>query len=165
MALNRLYTKKHVIVGLVSLLLIVIFLASSYAILSLLNSDSNNGKNRGTESSITINNQRFSVEIADSDQERETGLSFRDSLDPESGLLFIFENEDFHGIWMKDMNFSIDILWLDSDLEIIHIEENISPDTFPQTFVSPTKAKYVLEINAGEVKEFNLSLGQVATLN
>lgn len=99
------------------------------------------------------------IEIADSIKERKDGLSGRKELKPNEGMLFIFDEDDYHGIWMKDMNFSIDILWMNTNLEIIHMKKNVSPETFPEVFGSPQKARYVLELPAGFVDKNNIYIG------
>jgi len=64
-----------------------------------------------------------------------------------------------HSIWMKDMNYAIDILWVAQEGNIVHIEENVSPDTFPTSFSSPTPAWYVVEATAGFVSTHGIELG------
>jgi len=64
-------------------------------------------------------------------------------------MLFVFENPGIHGIWMKDMKFPIDIIWLDKDMSVISKELNVSPDTYPQVFYPSREAYYVLEVKAG----------------
>ena len=80
-------------------------------------------------------------------KERQTGLSNRDSLPKDSGMLFLFDRPDIHLFWMKDMNFPIDIFWISEEGKIISIERQISPESFPATFTSSSPAKYVLETN------------------
>jgi len=104
-------------------------------------------------------NSLLNLEIADSVPERERGLSGRTALPEDSGLFFIFDNEDFHGIWMKEMLFPIDIIWMDSLLSVVHTEENISPDSFPEIFYPEQKALYVLEANAGFIEKHQIKLG------
>lgn len=90
------------------------------------------------------------LEIAKTPEERAKGLMFRESLGENEGMLFVFEAEGYHAFWMKNVNFPLDILWLDRDLRVIHI----SPDTPPcttepcATYTSLQPAKYVLEVNA-----------------
>ena len=60
---------------------------------------------------------------------------------------------------MKDMNYGIDILWVAEEGEIVHIEENISPDTFPTSFASPVPAWFVIEANAGFVAQNEITVG------
>ncbi len=96
---------------------------------------------------ITVEDTSYTVLVADTNQKRITGLSNRAILpDQIDGMLFIFDEPASHGIWMKDMNFTIDILWLDTDFTVVHRENSISPDTFPQSFSSPIPALYVLEL-------------------
>lgn len=108
---------------------------------------------------IFINDQKFEAEIADTDEKRTLGLSGREDLPKDSGLLFIFPNPDYHPFWMKDMNFPIDILWIDENWTIVNITENVQPESYPQTFQPQIPAKYVLEINAGLSRELNIKRG------
>lgn len=96
---------------------------------------------------ITVEDNSYNVLVSDTAEKRITGLSYRTEL-PEGvdGMLFIFDEPGPHGIWMKDMNFAIDIIWLDDEFKIVHRLDNISPDTYPETFSSPSPARYVLEL-------------------
>lgn len=104
------------------------------------------------------------VEIADSVSERKKGLSGRKKLADNSGLFFIFDKEDKHGIWMKDMNFPIDILWFNKYSELIQIEENVKPESYPEVFHPNSKSLYILEVNSGFVKKKNITLGDTIDL-
>ncbi|MBD3415447.1 MAG: hypothetical protein GF421_13600 [Candidatus Aminicenantes bacterium] len=100
------------------------------------------------------------AELAVTDQERQLGLMFRDAINEDQGMLFIFERESVHSFWMKNMKISIDILWLDKDKRIVHIEKNVPPC---QTQDCPSYdpgvlSKYVLEIKAGLAEEYELKL-------
>jgi uncharacterized membrane protein (UPF0127 family) len=99
------------------------------------------------------------VSIADTDEEREEGLSNTDFLDKNTGKFFIFDTADQYGFWMKDMNYSLDLVWIDEDMTIVQVSQNISPDTYPNVFYPSQKVKYVLEINAGEAEKNKLSTG------
>lgn len=106
---------------------------------------------------ITLN-----IDVADTDTEREKGLSGREKLTENEGLLFIFEKEGNYDFWMKDMNFPIDIAWLDKDKKIIHIEKNILPETYPEIFNSSGKSLYVLETVAGFFENSKIKIGDSA---
>ena len=111
---------------------------------------------------LKINSDRgctYLLEIADSNSERIKGLSGKDSLADGTGMLFVFEHPDEQCFWMKEMNFSIDMLWLDSDRKIIKIEENVAPDTYPSSYCAENTS-YVLELNAGEASKQGMRLGQ-----
>ncbi len=103
---------------------------------------------------IAIDGNTFNVEIASTSEERVKGLSEREGIESD-GLLFIFPNESMHGIWMKDMLFSIDILWINSLGEVVWIEEGVHPETYPEVLYSQEPSLYVLEVDSGVVRENN----------
>jgi uncharacterized membrane protein (UPF0127 family) len=64
---------------------------------------------------VIVGSTAIKVTISDSDSERIKGLSGSKELEQNQGMFFIFDQEDFHGIWMKDMNYPIDIIWFDKN--------------------------------------------------
>lgn len=108
---------------------------------------------------VILGNKTFFVEVAQKRTELERGLSLHVPLLDNQGMLFVFSSEDFYKIWMKDMTFSLDILWIDSNLKINHIEKNVSPDTYPKLFFSEEKSLYVLEISAGQADLLQIKVG------
>jgi hypothetical protein len=102
----------------------------------------------------------ITAELAISDEERQLGLMFREKLDPDQGMLLVFKDEDFHFIWMKNMKISLDILWLDKEKRIVHIERNVPPCKKPPcaSYSSRIPASYVLEIQAGMADKKKLKL-------
>lgn len=108
---------------------------------------------------VVLNQKSSLVDIADNECKREQGLSNRKSVSENKGMLFLFEKSGNHGIWMKEMNFPIDILWLNENKEVIAIENSISPDTFPQIYGQNIVSKYVLEIKAGEANKNEIKVG------
>lgn len=111
---------------------------------------------------ININNKIINIEIADTWPKRVEGLSGRDSLCAECGLFFIFDSKDTYSFWMKEMNFSIDIIWIDDD-KIVYIVENAQPpngDNIP-SYMPLAQADKVLEVNAGFVQENNIKVGDI----
>lgn len=99
--------------------------------------------------SIKIGSRTFIAEVANTEAKRTLGLSGRKSLQTNQGMLFVFDEPSQPGFWMKDMNFPIDIIWLDENKKIIGIEKNLQPSSYPQVFYPPQKIKSVLEINSG----------------
>lgn len=102
----------------------------------------------------------ITAELAITEAERQKGLMFREKLLPDQGMLFVFEKESIYYIWMKNMKFSIDILWLDKNKRIVHIEKNVPPcqkEPCP-SYYSKTPSMYVLELKAGSVDGNNLKL-------
>lgn len=108
---------------------------------------------------IKIGGTIFEAEILDTDEKRVRGLSGRESLEQEKVMLFVFKEESYPGIWMKEMAFPIDIAWADKNGAIVHIERNVSPKTFPKVFFPSAKSLYVLEANAGFFESHGLSVG------
>ena len=101
------------------------------------------------------------AEISDNEIAREKGLSGRTSLDAGRGMLFSFVIPSMHGFWMKDMNFPIDIVWIDATHRVVGINDNLQPSSYPNTFFPPKNISFVLEINAGAAKEFGIKVGDV----
>lgn len=87
------------------------------------------------------------------------GLSGRESMPHNHGMLFIFSEPGKHCFWMKDMNFPLDMIWINADKEVIDIREDIQPDSYPQSFCPDQPALYVLEVNAGVADKAYLTPG------
>ena len=105
------------------------------------------------------------VEVMVKDEDRAMGLMFRPSLPLDRGMLFVFESTEFHGFWMKNCKFPIDMVWLDDDRKIVHVSETVPPckgDPCP-TYSPLRKARYVVELNAGQARREKAAVG--ATLN
>ena len=107
--------------------------------------------------------QCVNLEVANTNESRIKGLSGRESMSENQGMLFIFEQPDEQCIWMKDMNFSLDIIWVSEDEEIIDIKRGVSPATYPESFCVDA-SKYVIELNSGVATKARLSIGQKLNL-
>jgi len=101
----------------------------------------------------------YSLEVALSPEAQRTGLSYRESLADNTGMLFIFNELDNHGIWMKDMNFNLDILWVDENKQIVYLKQAVTPESFPDIFTPNKPAKYVIEMSSGFISNENLQVG------
>ena len=110
-------------------------------------------------SRVIINGDKINLEVVTSIEDQKRGLSNRDLLDYDTGMLFLYEDSKRRSFWMKEMRFSIDILWIDENNTIIGIEESVSPDSFPERFVSPKPVSFVLELVGGWSKEHGLKIG------
>lgn len=109
--------------------------------------------------------------VADTLSQRIQGLSGTPYLPRGVVKLFAFGVPGSHSIWMKDMNYPLDIMWADEEGVIVHIEENVSPDTYDadaprssDTFESPIDAWFVVEANAGFVAEHAITRGDTIVL-
>lgn len=112
---------------------------------------------------LNIKSVRLQVAVAATGPAREQGLSGRTSLGQNSGMLFVFREDTMPQFWMKEMNFPLDFIWLDSGKKIVQIDPNISPITFPETFQPKVPIRYVLEVNAGFAAIHGLTTGDQAT--
>lgn len=74
-------------------------------------------------------------------------------------MLFVFDRADYHSFWMKDMNFAIDIIWIDESKKIIDITRNAEPESYPNIFKPRLPVRYVLEVTSGWSKENNIQIG------
>ncbi len=108
---------------------------------------------------VEIGRKVFFVIIRDTEKGRENGLSFWADLADNQGMLFIFSTPDKYGFWMKDMTFPIDIIWIDENMKIIHIEKSVLPETYPKVFYPETESLYVLEVSAGQSDVLDLRVG------
>lgn len=108
--------------------------------------------------------QYLKLEIADNDYERETGLMYRESMEDDQGMLFIFDKEEPRGFYMKNTNIPLDLIFFNSQNRIVSIEKNARPKSL-ETIPSRVPAQYVLEVNAGLSEEWNLTVGDSLILN
>lgn len=108
---------------------------------------------------VEIGGKIINIEIANTNANRELGLSGHAPLADNEAMFFIFERSGIYPFWMKDMLFPIDIIWISDDFHVVYIEKNAQPSSYPNTFNPNEKAKYVLEINAGFSDKNNLKIG------
>ncbi len=116
------------------------------------------------EYTIYVGSTAVFASVADTPEELKKGLSGVKELPEFHGKLFIFDSDARHGIWMKDMNFPLDILWFDKNLKLVHIEENVDPSSYPKIFTPEEESRFVLELNAHFVDSLGIILGDTLTL-
>lgn len=113
--------------------------------------------------SIAIGKANLRAEVADTDELRTKGLSGRQELEENQAMLFVFDNNAQHSIWMKDMRIPIDVIWLDEKKKVVHVEHDVWPDSEPhETYVPPKPARYIIEVTAGEAKKAGIKVGALA---
>lgn len=111
-----------------------------------------------------LGEREFTLKIANTSEALKRGLSGTPKLSENEGMLFVFEDTASTCIWMKDMKFSIDILWFDANNKLIHQKQNASPESYPESFCPPESAKYVVEVSAGNAQQLDLKLGDTLKL-
>jgi uncharacterized membrane protein (UPF0127 family) len=148
----RPHTTVLLVVGLVLILisLVVSFIVTSFK----------------PTTSVYLGSGVYSLWLADTEAERIQGLSDTEKLGPNGGLLMKYDAAKTHGIWMKDMNFPLDIIWLDEDKKVIYIVKNAPPETPVSTIYTPEDpARYVIELPAGSVDKAAIKTGDTASFN
>ena len=101
---------------------------------------------------------RLDIEIADDDYQTETGLMYRKSMEANNGMLFIFEEERPRSFYMKNTEFALDIIYINSLKKVVNVQINAKP--YDQaSFASEGPIIYVLEVNAGLSDKWNLEKG------
>jgi uncharacterized membrane protein (UPF0127 family) len=142
------FTRTKLIIGLVAIIALVLLL---FFIYRPVNSD---------PGYVIFDDNIIKVEIADEPLEMQLGLMFRESLPMDHGMLFIFEKDGIHSFWMMNVRFSLDMIWINSDYMVVHIERNVPPCLVGcPSYKSDVPARYVLEVNAGFVDTFSLTEG------
>ncbi|MDE2843746.1 MAG: DUF192 domain-containing protein [Chloroflexota bacterium] len=115
---------------------------------------------------VAIGEASWPVELAVTPEERSQGLSGREVLPEGSGMLFVFEGDQHLSFWMRDMNFPLDMVWIDSACYVVDLtrdapipEPGQSLSDLPR-FSPSQPARFVLEINAGEFEGMDASIGE-----
>lgn len=106
------------------------------------------------EQSVTI-----AAQLAATELDRELGLGSKKCIGSSQAMLFMFDEPGYYGIWMKNMMFPIDIVWLDYTKEVVGIEKNVSPDSFPHIYTPVSRSQYVVELHGGATDVFGIDIG------
>lgn len=159
-----------IILGIFTIQDFVSRLSSSSDNISLQKDDTSTDLTSEKEAQIYFSDKVIYAEIADTPYKKELGLSFRDSLDENKGMLFIFDEPTITFFWMKDMHISLDIIWI-MDNKIVDIDKNVPTPKADTPLIqlpkySPSeKVNYVLEVNAGFADKNNIETGDTALIN
>jgi uncharacterized protein len=118
---------------------------------------------------VELKGTRFAVELATDDATRARGLMFRDALERDSGMLFIFDDSQPRAFWMHNCKISLDILYFDAELKLVSSALSVPPCSLEPSrcpnYASDKPAKYVLELAAGRATELAVSVGDALTLD
>lgn len=112
---------------------------------------------------LGIGSKVLSARIANTDKLRTQGLSGTPELGAGNAMLFVFDSTAIQSFWMKDMNYSIDIIWLDDSKKIVSIKEHATPESYPDQFAPDTSARYVVEVSDGFIKENKVKVGDAVS--
>lgn len=98
------------------------------------------------------------IEIADNDQKTAQGLMYRSSMPQNAGMLFIMPNEERQGFWMRNTYIPLDMIFVNSKMEIVTIHRNTTP-MLESSYMSTAPALYVVEVNAGFCSKNSINEG------
>lgn len=99
--------------------------------------------------------------LATTSSARERGLSGTTVLPTSVVKLFVFPSSAAWSFWMKDMQYSIDIIWVSENGNVVHIEESVAPATYPKTFSPPVPAQIVIETVPGLAAASGVEVGSM----
>src|SRR3989344_229292 len=123
-----------------------------------------------TDKDLKVGDSYFKIVLADTDEKRQVGLSNHTGLGKDEGMLFIFEEENQKPVfWMKGMDFSIDIIWI-NDNKVVQITSQVpvpkaeTADSQLPKYLPNQEVDYVLEVAAGIAKEKNIKVGDEVQL-
>ena len=121
-----------------------------------------------TGGKVFVSGHEFKVDISDTVLKRQQGLSGREKLADDEGMLFVFERPAVRRFWMKDMPIPIDIIWI-SDGEVVGFERNLEPEPSVsifslKTYSSPQPVKLVLEVSAGTIDRLGIKKGDSVSI-
>ena len=152
------FKQKHILV--IRIFLLFFAAAFTFLIFLSLNYQRTKPETLGEEVTLKIGAAQIDAEIADANEEIVQGLSTRTTLGENSGMYFVLEKREIAKFWMKDMLFSLDIIWIDDGKIIGIVKEAPTPsDKDIPTYTSPGPVTHVLEVNAGFSKEHNIKVG------
>lgn len=148
----KIFTQRYAKYIALTILFFILLLVSVYCFNNL-------RTNKLEKINIEIAERNISTLVADNKKSHKEGLSIVDKINVDEAMLFVFDEIGFHNFWMKDMKFSIDIVWLDEYKNIVYIKEHASPNDYPETYNPGVTSLYVLEFKDGFVKDNDIETG------
>lgn len=114
-----------------------------------------------SEPKVKIGGHTVTVEVVTRPEDQALGLMFRDQMPLDHGMLFIYSSESMLSFWMKNTRIPLDILYFNAELELITLIHEAQPCRTPKcpSYPSQAPARYVLEVNGGLAREWQLALG------
>jgi uncharacterized protein len=143
---------KNIIIISIVLIVIIIF--------SLFKKTSNNSLNT---TKIMLNGHEYQIEIASTINQKATGLSNRNYLCPNCGMIFLFSKDGSLPFWMKDTLIPLDMIWTNSNGQITDIITATETESL-KVLQNSKPAKYVLELNAHDSQKIGLKIGDFINL-
>lgn len=108
---------------------------------------------------VSMPSKKIDAVVVDTPVLLQKGLSDKPCMPQDQAMLFVFDEPDRHGFWMKDMHFAIDIVWLDGSKRVVSIASSVRPETYPEVFTPDSTSSYVIEVPAGRANAYGLGKG------
>lgn len=117
-----------------------------------------------------INGTDVTLEVAEGPDERTNGLGRRDGLAENTGMLFVWDEETSHSLWMKEMRFDLDFVWLDADKRVVSIDANVpvqpgAADSELVRYRPDGPVLYAIELEAGKAARLGVAVGDTLTFD
>jgi uncharacterized membrane protein (UPF0127 family) len=112
---------------------------------------------------LFVRSHQYDLQLATTAAQQETGLVGRPSMPAGSGLLFVYTSTVDRCFWMKGMRFALDLIWLSSQDEVVSVQSDLSPRTYPSSYCSV--AQDVLELNAGQARAAGIKVDDLLSIN
>jgi hypothetical protein len=113
-----------------------------------------------SKAKVCIKENCFNIKLATTQEQRQQGLMQVPKLDEDKGMFFIFQEEEINPFWMKNTLIPLDIIWINSSLDVVYIKSNAIPCNETCDLLIPeAKSLYTLEINANLTEKYNIKLG------
>lgn len=108
--------------------------------------------------------QKLDIELAETPYEHQTGLMYRKTMKANQGMLFVYTREAMHSFYMKNTFIPLDLIFFGKDSTAVSFQENAKP-LDETSLPSKVPAQFILEVNAGKVKEWNITEGDKMIFN
>lgn len=136
----------------------LVVIAGAMMLLPNTSSDSN-------QATLKLHGATHNITILRTEAELQKGLSGTSNLPEGSAMVFVFPRDDKWGIWMKDMNYAIDIVWLNKDKKVVHMVKDAQPSSYPSTtFAADGESRYVIELPSGTIERTGITKGDTADM-
>jgi uncharacterized membrane protein (UPF0127 family) len=128
----------------------------------IIGNEATSSSNGYRQANVTVNGMVLVTDISATNEQRTKGLSVKDALAENEAMLFVFDNEAEHTFWMQNMKFPIDIIWINSNKTVVHIERNLQPCGYGllcPTYKPSQDSLYVLETVGGFAEKHDVVQG------
>lgn len=117
------------------------------------------------QQALRLHGHTYHIKVVKSPDELQKGLSGTANLPNDQAMLFVFSAEGTQAMWMKDMNFPIDMVWLNNGGEVVYLVKDVQPSSYPAVkFVNDKPARYVIELANGTIERTGVRIGDLVGL-